>query len=79
MHFYIDVDLSENRSFILYIGAYYYYNTEANKTYEQTMKDVFDYAQREKIPYRFVSIVIVSGSFKTVAMYSITIIVLNQL
>ncbi|VDI03427.1 Hypothetical predicted protein [Mytilus galloprovincialis] len=37
-------------------GAYYYYNTEANKTYEQTMKDVFDYAQREKIPYRYLQL-----------------------
>ena len=34
------------------IGAYYYYNPEAGKTFDQTLKDVYDYAKREKIPYR---------------------------
>ena len=33
-------------------GAYYYYLTEANKTYEQTMLDVKAYADQNKIPYR---------------------------
>ncbi|XP_041369520.1 uncharacterized protein LOC121383515 [Gigantopelta aegis] len=35
-------------------GAYYYYNTEPNKTYEQTILDVRDYANRSNIPYRYV-------------------------
>lgn len=33
-------------------GAYYYYLTEANKTYEQTLLDVYAYAQQSGIPYR---------------------------
>jgi hypothetical protein len=34
-------------------GAFYYYTTEQNKTYEQTMLDVHAYARREDIPYRY--------------------------
>lgn len=37
-------------------GAYYYYNPEAGKTFDQTLKDVYDYAKREKIPYRYLQI-----------------------
>ena len=33
-------------------GAYYYYNTEYNKSYEQTMLDAKAYADQAKIPYR---------------------------
>ena len=33
-------------------GAVYYYNTEVNKTYQQTIVDVFKYAQESGIPYR---------------------------
>lgn len=33
-------------------GAYYYYKTEDNKNYEQTIIDVKTYADKEKIPYR---------------------------
>ncbi|EDQ89592.1 uncharacterized protein MONBRDRAFT_36925, partial [Monosiga brevicollis MX1] len=35
-------------------GAYYYYQTENNKTYEDTLLDVYDYAQQESIPYRYI-------------------------
>ena len=35
-------------------GAYYYYNTEPSKNYEQTLYDVKDYAEAQKIPYRYV-------------------------
>ncbi|XP_052789947.1 uncharacterized protein LOC128224213 isoform X2 [Mya arenaria] len=35
-------------------GAYYYYNTEKNKTYEQTMLDVRTYANNKTIPYKYV-------------------------
>ncbi|KAK7089407.1 hypothetical protein V1264_024716 [Littorina saxatilis] len=34
-------------------GAYYYYNTEQNKTYQQTMLDVKAYADQVNIPYRY--------------------------
>ncbi len=33
--------------------AYYYYETEANKNYEQTMLDIAAYAAQESIPYRW--------------------------
>ena len=33
-------------------GAYYYYVTEQNKTYEETILDVQQYAQNMGIPYR---------------------------
>lgn len=35
-------------------GAYYYYQTEPNKTYEQTLYDVKDYADAQGIPYKYV-------------------------
>ena len=34
-------------------GAYYYYNTEKNKTYEQTVLDMKAYADKSKIPYKY--------------------------
>ena len=33
-------------------GAFYYYETETNRNYEQTLVDVKSYADAEKIPYR---------------------------
>jgi len=36
----------------VYSGAYYYYNTEDGKNYEQTMLDVRDYAHTKNIPYK---------------------------
>jgi len=33
-------------------GAYYYYQTEANKTYLDTLLDVYDYSRQLGIPYR---------------------------
>ena len=35
--------LMRQYAFINSVGAYYYYNTEPNKTYEQTMLDVKEY------------------------------------
>ena len=35
-------------------GAYYYYQTEPGKTYEETLLDVAAYAKRAAIPYRYV-------------------------
>ncbi len=35
-------------------GAYYYYNTEPSKDYEQTLLDVKAYADSEGIPYKYV-------------------------
>ena len=35
-------------------GAYYYYNTEYNKSYEQTMLDAKAYADQAKIPLQVV-------------------------
>lgn len=35
-------------------GAYYYYQTEPNKTYEQTLLDVKAYADSENLPYQYV-------------------------
>eukprot|EP00051_Salpingoeca_urceolata_P021745 m.344479 g.344479 ORF g.344479 m.344479 type:complete len:749 (-) comp19854_c2_seq17:290-2536(-) len=35
-------------------GAYYYYQTEAGKNYEDTLIDVHEYAQKEGIPYKYV-------------------------
>ena len=35
-------------------GAYYYYQQEPNKTYEDTLLDVYDYAQQENIPFRYI-------------------------
>ncbi len=34
--------------------SYYYYQTEPNKTYEDTLLDVHAYAQAERIPYRYI-------------------------
>ena len=35
-------------------GAYYYYHTEDNKTYEDTLLDVSSYARTDnRIPYRY--------------------------
>ena len=34
-------------------GAYYYYNTEEGKTYEQTVNDVVDHASFKEIPYKY--------------------------
>ena len=39
-------------------GAYYYYNTETNKTYEQTIRDVHDYATQKNIPYKYASVIL---------------------
>lgn len=36
----------------LFPGAYYYYLTEKNKTYEDTIIDVKAYADEMNIPYR---------------------------
>lgn len=33
-------------------GAYYYYNTEKNKTYEETILDVKTYTDSLNIPFR---------------------------
>ena len=33
-------------------GAYYYYQTEANRTYLQTLLDVHAYSKQQQIPYR---------------------------
>ncbi|XP_071096504.1 uncharacterized protein [Haliotis cracherodii] len=35
-------------------GAFYYYNTEKNKNYEQTILDVRAEVEKNKIPYRYV-------------------------
>lgn len=37
-------------------GAYYYYNTELGTNYEKTLKDVYDYAKQNNIPYRYLQI-----------------------
>jgi hypothetical protein len=37
---------------LLYSGAFYYYHTVLNKTYEDTMIDVKAYADSVGIPYR---------------------------
>ncbi|XP_071835062.1 uncharacterized protein [Apostichopus japonicus] len=37
-------------------GAYYYYNTEPNKTYEETMLDIKIYADALNIPYKYYQI-----------------------
>ncbi|PVD22557.1 hypothetical protein C0Q70_18373 [Pomacea canaliculata] len=34
-------------------GAYYYYNTEPNKTYQDTMLDVRAYSLQSNVPYRY--------------------------
>lgn len=33
-------------------GAFYYYNTEDGKNYQQTILDVKTYAEKMKLPYR---------------------------
>lgn len=33
-------------------GAFYYYNTETNITYEKTLMDVKDEAEKNYIPYK---------------------------
>lgn len=35
-------------------GAYYYYQTEPNKNYEDTLVDVMSYAKAESLPYKYV-------------------------
>ena len=35
-------------------GAYYYYNTEPGKNYEQTILDLKTYVDKERIPVRWV-------------------------
>ncbi|KAK7471362.1 hypothetical protein BaRGS_00036000 [Batillaria attramentaria] len=35
-------------------GAYYFYQTEPNKTYEQTILDVYNYSLSLNLPYRYV-------------------------
>lgn len=35
-------------------GAFYYYHTEPNKDYEQTILDVKSYATQQNIPYRHI-------------------------
>ena len=35
-------------------GAYYYYHTEDNKTYEDTILDLYQYAKKESIPYKYI-------------------------
>lgn len=37
-------------------GAYFYYNTLRNKTYEQTLYEVYKYSKRAGIPYRYLQI-----------------------
>lgn len=39
---------------VIILGAYYYYLTEQNKTYEDSMLDVKNYADSQSIPYRSV-------------------------
>ncbi|KAL3880433.1 hypothetical protein ACJMK2_032671 [Sinanodonta woodiana] len=61
MKFYYDKDESYRKSdlTINYLGywtdngAFYYYNTETNTTYERTMIDVRKYTVVENIPYRY--------------------------
>ena len=37
-------------------GAFYYYNPEENKTYQETLLDVYDYSKQVGLPYRHVQI-----------------------
>jgi len=37
---------------LFWVGAYYYYRPEVNKTLEETLIDVKLYANKEGIPYR---------------------------
>ena len=37
---------------IFYLGAYYYYNTEEGKNYEETILDIINNFTGEAIPYR---------------------------
>ncbi|XP_063423508.1 uncharacterized protein LOC134707561 isoform X1 [Mytilus trossulus] len=37
-------------------GAFYYYNPEKNKTYEQTMLDVKQYSVEQHIPYKYLQL-----------------------
>lgn len=37
-------------------GAYYYYNTVKNRTYEQTLYGVYKYSKEARIPYRYLQI-----------------------
>ncbi|XP_076436393.1 uncharacterized protein LOC143275932 isoform X2 [Babylonia areolata] len=37
-------------------GAYYYYNTEKGKNYEETLPDVMSYASEQRIPYRYLQL-----------------------
>lgn len=37
-------------------GAFYYYHTEPNKDYQDTLLDVHAYAMQEKIPYKHLQI-----------------------
>ena len=39
---------------LFWVGAYYYYRPEVNKTLEETLIDVKLYANKEGIPYRWV-------------------------
>lgn len=39
---------------VIVLGAYYYYLTEQNKTYEDSMLDVKNYADSQNLPYRSV-------------------------
>lgn len=45
-------DISTIAYFLVCLGAYYYYNTEPNKTYEETMLDIKIYADALNIPYK---------------------------
>ncbi|ETN98481.1 hypothetical protein RFI_39015, partial [Reticulomyxa filosa] len=56
-----DLENSWDRDFTLqYLGystdngAFYYYHTEANKTYQQTIIDVHSYAVNVHVPYRYI-------------------------
>jgi len=35
-------------------GAYYYYNTENNETYEQTLEGVYQYSVQQGLPYKWI-------------------------
>ena len=39
--------------YMIFTGAFYYYNTEANTTYQKTMMDVFYDSKEKNLPYRF--------------------------
>ena len=39
---------------LLFVGSYYYHNTEPGMNYEETILGVYKYANQTGIPYRWV-------------------------